>query len=186
MLRFPVGGAKDFQMLRQDKGRGIVVIDRKKCTDKCIDMLNTKLFRKLDKDRTKTIETEVQRAARKIKDHLSTSKYRTLYPSRSPPGKFYGTAKKHKIPVNGTVDDLPLRPIISNIGTASYHLAKCLAKTLSTMSKSEYTVNNNLEFISHMKVISTPTDHKLISFDVKSLFANVPLDFLIELILKHI
>ena len=112
-------------LLRQDKARGIVAIGRKKYTEKCMDILNTKKFRKLDKDLTKTIKTKVQRAARKIKDHLSTSEYRTLYPSESAPGKFYRIAKKHKIPVNGTVDDLPLRSMISNIGTASYHLVKC-------------------------------------------------------------
>ena len=113
---------------------------------------------------------------------LSTSEYRILYPSGSGPSKFYRTAKKHKIPVNGTVDDLPLQPVISNIGTTSYHLAKYLAKTLSPLSKSECTVNNNLEFISYMKIIFIPSDHKLISFDVKSLFTNVPLDFTIDLI----
>ena len=37
-----------------------------------------------------------------------------------------------------------------------------------------------------MKTISIPSDHKLISFDVKSLFTNVPLDFTIDLILKRI
>ena len=99
---------------------------------------------------------------------------------------FYGTAKKHKTPVNGTVNNLPLRPIISNIGTTSYHLAKYLAKTLSPLSKSEYTVNNNLELISYMKAISIPSDHNLISFDVKSLFTNVPLDFTTDLISKSI
>ena len=121
-----------------------------------MDMLNTKQFCKLDKDPTKTTETKVPKAVRKIKDHLSISEYRTLYPIRSAPDKFYGTAKKHKIPVNGIAENFPLRPIISNIGTGSYHLAKYLAKTLSPLSKSEYTVNNNLEFISNLITISIP------------------------------
>ena len=56
---------------------------------------DTGQFCKLDKDPTKTIETKVQRAIRKIKDHLSTSEYQTLYPSRLPPDKFYGIARKH-------------------------------------------------------------------------------------------
>ena len=92
--------------LRQNKGRGIAVIDRKKYTEKYVAMLNTKQFCKLDKGPTKTIKIKVQRAVKKIKDHLSTSEYQTLYPRGSAPGKFYGTAKKHKIPANGTVDDL--------------------------------------------------------------------------------
>ena len=40
-----------------------------------MDMLNTKQFRKLDKDPTKTIEKKVQRAVRKKKDHLLMSEY---------------------------------------------------------------------------------------------------------------
>ena len=39
-------------------------------------------------------------------------------------GKLYGTAKTHKLLELGTVDQLPLRPIVSNIGTASYCLGK--------------------------------------------------------------
>lgn len=69
---------------------------------------------------------------------------------------FYGTAKKYKIAVNGTVDDLPLRAIIWNIGKASYNLAKYLAKKLSPLTNSEHTVNKNLEFINNMKKITQP------------------------------
>ena len=29
-----------------------------------------------------------------------------------PPGKFYGTPKLHKLPANGKIDDLPIRPIV--------------------------------------------------------------------------
>ena len=106
-----------------------------------------------------------------------------IYPNGSAPGKFYGTTKKHKIPVNGTINDLPLRPITSNIGTASYQLANYLAKLLSPLSTSEYTVANNTEFINHVKRMNIPKDHSFISFDVKSLFTYVPLDFTINVIL---
>ena len=43
-------------------------------------VLNTKQFRKLDKEPTKTIEIKVQKAVRKVKDDLATSECRTLYP----------------------------------------------------------------------------------------------------------
>ena len=42
-----------------------------------------------------------------------------------------------------SVEDLPLRPIIFNVGTASYQLAKYLAKLLSPLSKSQYTLKRN-------------------------------------------
>ena len=90
------------------------------------------------------------------------------------------------MPVNGTVDDPLLRPIISNIRTASYHVAKYLGKMLSPLSQSEYTGNNNIQFINYVEAISIPSNHKLILFDVKSLYINVALDFTIDLIQKLI
>ena len=51
--------------------------------------------------------------------------YMRICPTGSAPGKFYGMANKHKIPVNGTINYLPFRPTISNIG-AAYQLAKYL------------------------------------------------------------
>ena len=56
--------------------------------------------------------------------------YRIIYPKLSAPAEFYRTIKKHKIPVSGTVGDLPFQAIISNIRTASYQLAKYFTKML--------------------------------------------------------
>ena len=85
--------------------------------------------------------------------------------------------------INGIINDLPLRPIIPNIGTASYELAKYLAKLLSPLSTFEYTVPNNTD---HIKRMNTPKDHSFISFDVKSLFTYIPLDFTINVMLRRI
>ena len=54
---------------------------------------------------------------RKIKSKVSEQEYKRLYPTGSRPGTFYGTAKFHKLPLNGNVDNLPLRPTVSNINT---------------------------------------------------------------------
>ena len=105
-------------VLRQDHGRGIVIIDKGKYTEKCMKILNTKQFFKLQKDPTKNIEMKIQKAVRKIKNKLSPKEYLNIYPTGSSPGKFYGTAKKHKLTPTGTIDDLPIGLIISNIGTA--------------------------------------------------------------------
>ena len=95
-------------------------------------------------------------------------------------------AKKQKIPHNGTINDFPLRPVISNIGTTLYQLIKYLAKLLSPLSTSEYTVANIMEFINHVKRMNIPKDRSFISFNVKSSFTYVPLDFTIDVILRRI
>ena len=96
------------------------------------------------------------------------------------------TAKVGKLKQGDTADQLPLRPIVSNCGTASYKLVKYLAKLLSPLSKSQYTVQSTKEFINHIKKQKVPSNYKMISFDVISLFTNFPIDVTIEIILKRI
>ena len=129
---------------------------------------------------------KIQRSIRKIRNNLAKQEYSRLYPAGSSSGKFYGTAKRHKLKKGSSVDDLPLRLFISNVGTASYQLAKYLAKLLSPLSKSQYTVNSPKEFIKMIKKERVPTSYKMISFDISSLFTMVPLDYTIDLTLKRI
>ena len=75
---------------------------------------------------------------------------------------------------------------MSNISTFSYHLSKYLAKLLSPLSQSDYTMKNTKEFIEQFKNINTLENSKLVSFDVSLLFTNVPLDYTIDVILRRI
>ena len=51
----------DVVILKADKGKGVVIIDRGKYTKKCSDILNTIQFRKLNKDPTKTMERKISK-----------------------------------------------------------------------------------------------------------------------------
>ena len=121
-----------------------------------------------------------------MKLKLPSSIYSKIYPAGSAPGKFYGTAKIHKLSPNDTINELPLRPIVSNIGTTTYHLSKYLAKLLFPLSESEYTIKNTKYFVKKIEKKHIPNDHLLVSFDVKSLFTNVTLDETIKIILNRI
>ena len=68
--------------------------------------------------------------------------YSKIYPTGSSPGRFYGTSKLQKLKDNGTVEDLPLRPITSNIRAATYELAKYLVQLLKPLGQSQYTINS--------------------------------------------
>ena len=125
-------------------------------------------YKKLDKI-LKPIDTKSS-LKNQNKLSLSPKEYLDIYPTGSSSGKFYDTAKKYKLTPTENIGDLPIRPLISNIGTASYQLDKYLDKLLYPLSKSEYTVENNIEFINNIKSEKVPTGHSLISFEVKSLF----------------
>ena len=173
-------------ILKQHKGRGVVILDRTKYTEKFMALLNTERFKRLTTDPTTATERITQNVLRKIKSKFSKQEYKRLYPTGSAPARFYGTGKIHKLKNDRAVDELPIRPIISNINTASYQLEKYLAKLLSPLSTSEYTVKSTSNFITHIKGQNIPNHFKLISFDVTSLFTDVPLDFTIDIILKRI
>ena len=119
---------KDIVIIKHDKGRGVVVMNREKYFDKCLAILNTEQFVQLQKDPTSFFKRKVQSMLRKIKHKLPTDVYAKLHPTGSSPGKFYGTAKVHKLAINDTVEELPLRPVVSNLNTATYQLACYLAK----------------------------------------------------------
>ena len=92
----------------------------------------------------------------------------------------------HKLPVNGKIDDLPIRPTVSNINTATYQLAKHLSKVLSPLRESEHNIKSTKDFIWQIKKEPIPAGYEMVSFDVKSLFTDVPLDRTIDIILTKI
>ena len=56
---------------------------------------------------------KIQRTIRKIKSKLyEQEEYKKLYPTGPCPGKFYGTTKIHKLPVNGSINELPIRLLV--------------------------------------------------------------------------
>ena len=54
-------------IMKQDKGRGVVIMDRNKYTEKCLSFLGTTQFKKLTKDPTCSTERKVQNSLRKVK-----------------------------------------------------------------------------------------------------------------------
>ena len=85
-----------------------------------------------------------------------------------------------------SVEQLPLRPVISNIGTATYELSKYLASLLKPIAKSRFTIDSTKNFVHKIRKQKIKDNYEMISFDVVSLFTSVPLDFTIDLILKKV
>ena len=86
-----------------------------------------------------------------------------MYPTGLSPGKFYSNAKLHKLPINGTI--LAIWPIVSNVGTASYHLEKDLAKVLSPLAYSEYTIRSTRDLMNNVKNERVSQGFSIVSFD---------------------
>ena len=163
-------------------------MDNNKYVEKCMELLNTENFKKTGSDDTSKVEKSVQNALSKVKKAIGEQTYKDIYPSGSNPGKFYGTAKVHKVKATDEdkVGKLPVRPIVSNIGTATHKTAKYLSKLLSPLAKSKYTIENTRDFVTRIRNMKIPEGYKMISFDVVSLFTNVPVKETIDIIIRKV
>ena len=178
---------KDISVLRQDKGRGVVIMNKVDYSSKSTMFLSGEEFELLENDPTQSFQGRVQRTLLNMKKKFTPAQYKRLYPSSSRPGLYFGLAKVHKLK-NETdgIAELPLRPVISNIGTATYEISKYLASLLQPIAKSKFTIESTKDFIGKIKCEKVNADSEMISFDVVSLFTSVPLDFTINLILKKV
>ena len=64
-------------LLNQDKGQGIVTLDRTKYIEKCMNLINTHQFRELESDPTKLTEKMLQNILTSLKNnkYLSQEDY---------------------------------------------------------------------------------------------------------------
>ena len=90
-------------------------MDRTDYIQKCTDLLSSSQFKLLTTDPTRPTERKLQSLLRKIKSNIPEHLYKKLYPTGSNPGKFYSTAKIHKLKAGEGIDKLPLPQIVSTI-----------------------------------------------------------------------
>ena len=167
---------------RPDKGRGTVILDKQEYTNKVEQLLS---------DQTKFIATteDAQQLVTKAEDKLinflrklksdkviTNDTYKQLFPSGSAPGILYGLPKTHK-----KEKPTPVHPILAALGTYNYELAKFLVPILDPLTRNEFTVKNSFEFVSEITNVNL-NQFVMASFDVESLFTNIPLDETIEII----
>ena len=101
-----------------------------------------------------------------------------MFASGSLPGVLYGLPKIHKL-------NCPIRPILSAIGTFNYNCANLLVPLLNPLTQNEYTVKKSIEFAKGVSAFNFSDPLFLASFDVKSLFTNIPLEETIDFCLNE-
>ena len=74
-----------------------------------------------------------------------------------------------------------MRPIVSFCGSPTYQLFKYLTTILQPLTdKFRRKLQSSEDFIDSTKTARIPDSYKLVSFDVKSLFTNIPLQFALQ------
>ena len=170
---------------RPDKGKGVVILDKEEYLTEVQKILDdvTK-FTPITEDAFTVItriEDRLQRFLRTLLcDKIITKDtYKFLFPSGSSPGIMYGLPKTHK------PGKLKFRPILSALGTVNYNVAKFLVPLLEPLTKNDYTVKNSFEFVDEISRLKSDK-YVMASFDIESLFTNIPIDETINIICDSI
>ena len=135
-------------ILPADKGNATVVMDRDSYKEKINDLLDDdETYTKLKRDPTKKIERSIcERLKSAERNGEIDSKLKSkLSPQNSYIPQFYGLPKLHK-------PNIPLRPIVSSIGSPTYNLSKELARILSPLrGKTTSYIKNSSHFVEMIK-----------------------------------
>ena len=184
-----LGKNKNIVVCKPDKGRGVVILNRSSYIDKMKELISdTSKFTKINESihsYSLKIEDKVNNFLRKLKNLslITDDVYKKLHVTGTGPGILYGLPKIHK---PNFAQNFQFRPIFAAYNTASYKLSKFLVPILAPFTTSEYTTLNSYAFVDKLSNIPNNGKYYMASFDVESLFTNIPLQETIDIILKYL
>ena len=157
-----------------DKGVGICVMHKETYHNKMDSIISLPQFEKWIPPRKNAMHPllkEEQRITDTLSElyknqKISEDLFNKLRPSGSQPARLYGLAKVHK-------QDMPMRPVLSMPGSAYYNVAKQVAIWLSHVPECKINCSTE-EVCNKLSSVKLEADEELVSFDVVSLYTNVP------------
>ena len=179
---------KDLVITRPDKGRATVIITKADYVEKMMKILNDgSKFKRLgpceQHDRTLKEELSLQAFLNrllKLKE-ITAEQCDAIRPVGSIRPRMYGLPKVHK-------DSVPLRPILSMSGSPQFRISRWLCDMLKPVLEFYCTrcVRDSFTFSEKVKIAKLSRAGHMCSFDVVSLFTNVPLQEVIDICAKAI
>lgn len=173
---------KDIVITSTDKGKKTVALNKKDYMEKMVNLLNdVSIYKIIKNDPTFTLMNKNNALIRQLKteNYIDEKTKFQLSNNNSICPKIYGLPKTHK-------DGNPLRPVVSNKDSACYGLARFCGNIIGKIINKEiYNITNSFEFKNFIEAVNVPENYMMISFDVTSLFTNVSIDNVINVIEKR-
>ncbi|XP_037518345.1 uncharacterized protein LOC119395131 [Rhipicephalus sanguineus] len=169
---------KDIVILPADKGYATVILDRSDYVSKMTSLLEDEAtYAKVSRDPTKKIESELQKLLTEMFKLVPPESkylyYKLLCHNGSAPA-VYGLPKVHK-------PEVPLRPIVDFTRSPLYELSGYLHRVLRPLVGNTPTyVRDSAHFIEILGGVTVDDDEVMVSFDVKSMFTCVTVDYTVR------
>ena len=155
-----------------DTGRATVILNKEEYTSKMKQIVEDRSkYRPIPREPTVRVENRIATALKKLckQGHIEERLCDYLVHGYSSPPQLYVLPKVHK-------DGVPMRPIVSAVGSPCYRLARELAQILTPLaSLNGYIVKNFVSFVETVKELQISSQDLLVSFDVTNLFTQVPI-----------
>ena len=181
---------KDIMVVKGDKDSSVVIMKKSDYVTKLDTMIDDGIRKGTNVETTDNTLKELSR----FQDFLyrnfhNYQRYKDMEPDTNHPARLYGTAKTHKFETleDITVANLKFRPIIDQTGTFTHNAAKVISDYLRPLCKNEYSINDTQKSPSMLS--SNPPsqdDEEDVSYDVESLFTNIPIEETINYIIEQI
>lgn len=170
---------KEIIITTADKGNKTVILYKDEYEKKMKKLLEDKSTYKTTRlDPTSTLEKKNNNLLTELlKDNHITKweKYKLTSIAAASP-QLYGLPKIHK-------EGIPLRPIASSFKVPCYNLSQYIGKILQNIISPTYNVKNSMELKERIHDIKLDKNDIIVSFDVVSLFTNIPIYLAIKNIL---
>jgi hypothetical protein len=164
---------------RADKSCNYVILDKQAYKEKLDRILDDdSKFERIRSDPTKQLKVKLNKlitACNSVVDHVHFPKLEGDFS----PGYIYGNVKVHK-----NQSDPPLTPIISQVTTPTYPIAKKINQIIQPYLSTRYSIKSTDELLSILQ--TAQPEGILASLDVENLFTNVPIDRTIDIILDQV
>ena len=170
---------KSLFVMRADKSNKTVIMKKDEYYKKMSDLLNdSNTYKKVAHDLTKQIQNKINglinNMFRKKYIDKKTKNLLNCHNGQSP--YIYGLPKLHK-------NNIPLRPIVSTVGSPTDKLSKFLSNILTNiLGNTELHIKDSWDFHNFIKNKTIPKNYTLISFDVVSLYTNIPTELAVNVI----
>ena len=162
---------------KADKSNAYVIVNRQDYEDKLDRLVSDESkFTHITRNPINALKKELNGL---IKTANMQQKYFNVVEGDYSEGYLYGNPKTHK-------QGYPLRPIISQVLTPTYHVAKSLDKLIKAYLPYKYNVKSRDEFLDLLYAATLRDNVKPISLDVESLFTNVPVVDTIDIIIRQV
>lgn len=169
----------DLVFLRSDKGKHMVVMNRMDYEEKMMTLLGDHTTYERTRDtRDENIRKNNEFVSR-LRDCGYIEHESRFRDDTATTARIYGLPKVHKL-------DVPLRPITSTINSPGSRLAEKLATDLRDIFPGgDLHLRNSVECKKFVDSVTLKEDEILVSYDVVSMFTNIPITLVLGILVKR-